>query len=275
MSPERKDSARAVRWPTLVVVALLALVATTWFAPVASSAFQDEDDSRGTTRAALEQWVEVKRKIEKEKHDWAIAKDLLSDRVEVLKLEIENQRENIAEAEKSISEADEKLTETDQRKAALESALAALRARVIAVENRTKDVLERLPDPVKERVAPLADRFPKEPETSEMRLADRFQTVVGILNAANKFNREVYSTPEVRKLADGRTAEVTTMYVGIGQAWFASADGSAAGHGMPGPEGWVFKPVAGDAEKAEVSRAVKILSKEENPAFVRIPVKVD
>lgn len=50
-------------------------------------------------------------------------------------------------------------------------------------------------------------------------------------NELNKFQREVTVTSEVRQLADGTSAEVTVLYIGVSCAFYASADGRAAGLG--------------------------------------------
>jgi len=107
---------------------------------------------------------------------------------------------------------------------------------------RTKRLLERLPDPVRERVKPLSQRFPEDPADTKLSLGERFQNVIGVLNEVNKFNGEVSVTSEVRALANGSSAEVTALYLGIGQAYYVNASGDAAGIGTASADGWVWTP---------------------------------
>ena len=107
----------------------------------------------------------------------------------------------------------------------------------------------------------------------KLSLSERFQNVLGILNEVNKFNREIAVTSEVRTLADGTSAEVTALYVGIGQGYYVSADGKVAGVGSAAPEGWVWTP-ANDAA-ARVAKAIAILKNEQPASFVPLPVRVE
>lgn len=76
-----------------------------------------------------------------------------------------------------------------------------------------------------------------------MSLSERFLNVVGVLNEVNKFQREVTVTSEVRKLAEtGSSAEVTAVYVGIGQGYYTTANGKSAGIGNATATGWEWTP---------------------------------
>ncbi len=261
---------RSVRGWIAGVAAVSAIVFMT---PEARSALQDEDDRRQTTRAGLEKWVDVKRRIEKERNDWAVNRELLADRAEVLELQIEAERQKTAEAVTSIEAADVELATNESLINELGLGLGALEESIVDLEDRVRNLVPRLPLPLKGNVDLLIQRLPVDSNKTEMKLADRFLTVIGILNAANKFNREIFQTPERRELSDGRIAEVTTMYIGLGKAYFASSDGKFAGIGTPTDEGWVFEHADGSA--AQIARSIRVLTKEDNPAFVRIPMKVD
>ena len=40
----------------------------------------------------------------------------------------------------------------------------------------------------------------------------------------------------------GRSAEVSSIYIGLGQAYFVSIDGQSAGMGVPTESGWSWTP---------------------------------
>jgi hypothetical protein len=104
-------------------------------------------------------------------------------------------------------------------------------------------------------------------------VAVRFQNLVGIVNEVNKFAREITMTSEIRTLADGSSAEVTVVYLGIAQAYYAGSGGKIAGFGSAGPEGWTWT-VANDMAP-QVSKLVAILKNESPAEFVPLPLKVD
>lgn len=230
------------------------------------------DGDVDNTRAALEKWVETRRIISKEKHDFELGREMLTERIELVQREIESLRVKIGEAEKSITEADKKRAELLDENEKLKEASASLSGTVIKLEARTKEILKRLPDPIRERVKPLSQRFPENPAETKLSLGERFQNIVGVLNEVNKFNREITVTSEVRKLPDGTSAEVTALYIGIGQAYYVNGKGDVAGIGTASPEGRVWTPA--NKAAAGIARAIAILKNETAAAFVQLPIEI-
>lgn len=223
-------------------------------------------------RAALEKWVETRKVISQEQRDWALGREMLNERIELVQQEIDSLKAKIADAEESIGEADKKRVDLVDENEKMKAASAALKETVLSLETGTKGLLNRLPDPIRERIRPLSQRIPEHPEDTNLSLAERFQNIIGILNEVNKFNREITVTSEVRELADGTTAEVTALYVGIGQAYYVSGDGKAAGIGTPSADGWAWRP---DNDIApQIAEAVAILKNEQVAAFVQLPVEI-
>ncbi len=252
-------------------VAMLATAAVLMVSGL-SSAQSGGESKVDQTREALDKWVETRRVISKEKQDWALGKEMLNDRIALVKREIDSLRGKIDDAAKSITEADKKKIDLDAENEKLEAASASLSDIVVKLETRTKALLKRLPEPVRDRVQPLSQRIPEKPDDTKLSLSERFQNVVGILNEVNKFNRNITITSEVRKLGDGATAEVTALYIGIGQAYYVSADGKAAGVGRATDSGWTWTP-ADDAAPA-IAKAIAILKNEQVAAFVQLPVQI-
>jgi chromosome segregation ATPase len=237
-----------------------------------SAAYQDEGRVDGA-RATLEKWVETRRVISQERRDWELGREVLDDRIDLVTREIESFRGKISEAETSIGDADRQLAELVAERDRLKLASASLAEDVVGLEARTKELLKQLPDPIRERIRPLSQRIPDAAEDNRLSLSERYQNIVGILNAVNKFNREITVTSEVRTLGDGASAEVSALYIGIGQGFYASANGTSAGIGMPGPEGWAWRPA--NEYAADISRAIAILNNEQPAEFVRLPIRIE
>jgi hypothetical protein len=225
------------------------------------------------TRSMLERWVETRRLISQEKADWALGKETLVDRIALVRREVERLEGEIRENETKITDADRKLEDLVAENAELEAATAGLDETIAKLEDRARKLVARLPDPIAEQVRQLMQRIPEDPETAKLSVGSRFTTVAAILLEVNKFNGQVSIEPEERTLADGSTVSVTAVYVGLGQGYYASADGKAAGIGTVTAEGgWVWRP-ANDAGP-EILRAIKILESEEVADFVPLPVRV-
>lgn len=240
---------------------------------ITSVAAQAESDVKiDTTRTTLEKWVETRQVIAKEKADWKLGREMLNDRIQIVQREITTLRERISEAERSVAEADKKRAELQRDNDALKQTATTLTTTVATLEGRTKDLLQRLPDPLRDRVKPLSQRLPDKPDETKLSLAERFQNVVGVLNEVNKFQREITLTSEVRSLPDGTATEVTTLYVGIGQGYYVSANQQHAGIGMPSATGWTWQPANNAA--AAIHNAIAIAKGEQVAAFVPLPLRI-
>ncbi len=224
------------------------------------------------TRAVLEKWIETRRIISQEKHDFELAREMLSERIELVGREIESLRGKISETKESITEADKKKAELFEENEKHKEISASLSGMAIDLEGRTKELLKRLPDPIVERVKPLSQRIPINPEETKLSLSERFQNIVGILNEVNKFNREITITSEVHKLPDGTSAEVTALYIGIGQAYYVNGNGDVAGIGTASSDRWVWAPANESA--VQIAKAIAIFKNETAAAFVQLPIEI-
>ncbi len=234
---------------------------------------RSDESGVDTARDAIAKWVETRRILSQERRDWELGRELLDDRIALVQREIEALQGRIADAQKNVGEADRKRLELLADNDRLKAASSALLGTVARLEGRTKSLLARLPDPIRERVKPLSQRFPDDPAQTKLSLAERFQNVVGVLNEVDKFHHEITMTSEVRQLRDGTAAEVTVLYVGISQAYYASANGKAAGVGSAGKEGWQWTPA--DDAAPEIRKAIAILRNEAVADFVHLPIRID
>jgi uncharacterized coiled-coil DUF342 family protein len=225
------------------------------------------------TRETLTKWVETKQLISKEKSDWASGKDILEDRVRLAQAETTTVRDKLKEISVAVAEAqkkrDELAAQTDKLKATAEKS----KAMVIAAEKKLRPLLPQLPEPLREKLKPIIARFPEDSEKSTASMAERLQNVLGILDQASAFNATVASVKELRTFPDGTRAEVTTVYLGLSQAYYTNREGTLAGIGHPGPDGWVWKP--DNANGKNILLAVHILEgKEKGATFIDLPVKI-
>ncbi len=253
---------------SLCLLSLLSVIGL----PFSASASETQNDVDGV-RATLEKWVESQKVISQEQRDWALGKEMINERIDLVQQEMDALKEKIADAEKSISEADKKRAGLVEDNEKLQAASSALDGTVLSLEQNTKTLINRLPDPIRDRIKPLSQRIPDDVKETKLSLAERFQNIVGILNEVNKFSREITLTSEVRSLEDGTSAEVTALYVGIGQAYYASADGKLAGTGTASADGWIW--TANNGVAAEVMNAIAILKNEQVASFVQLPVEIN
>ena len=225
-----------------------------------------------STKNAIEEWVETERIISKEKHDLAIAKEMLNERIALIQSEIDSLQGKIRDANESIAEADKKRVDLIDENEKLKEVSSSLGKLLSSLESRTKKLIVKLPDPIRERIKPLSQRLPENPEENKLSVSQRFQNVVGILNEVDKFNRDISVFSEVRTLPDGTSSEVTALYLGIGQSYYTSANNSVAGIGNYTDEGWEWKQLNETA--MQVSQAIAILKNEQVASFVQLPIEI-
>ncbi len=233
---------------------------------------QADSEKIEQTRTTLEKWVETQRIISEEKRDFKLAKEMLNERIDLVKREIESLEEKIGQAEDSIAEADKKRMELIEENDKLKAASASLVDTMVALEKRIKELLVRLPDPIRDRVKPLSQRLPDGKTETKLNNSERFQNMVGILNEVDKFNREITATSELRDLENGSSMEVAAMYIGIGQAYYVNNNGDVAGIGTSGDEGWIWSP--NNDVASQISLSLGIFNNEKPASFVPLPVEI-
>ncbi len=240
--------------------------------PAIGYAADNEPVAIDDTREALAKWVQTQQLISQEKKDLALSREMLNARIELVRHEIESLQEKIQKAEDSIAEADKKREEMMQQNEKLKASSASLVDTVATLESKTQNLLKRLPDPIRDRVKPLSQRLPQEDKETKLSVSERFQNVVGILNEVDKFNRDISVFSEIRTFNDGSSVEVTALYLGLGQGFYASANGSVAGIGTATDQGWVWKE--DNLAASQISDVIAILKNEKVASFVQVPVEI-
>jgi len=231
------------------------------------------DASVADTRGIMEQWVETRKVISKERQEWREDREILNDRIQIITQEIESVREDVTETTAEIEELESSFTTIQGKNEQLKESASALEEVVVTLENRTRELLKYLPETLRDAVRPLSQSLPDDSTETDQGLSQRFQNVAGILSLMNKFNREISISTGVRALPDGSSVQVTSMYVGLGQGYYVNDDQTIAGVGRPGPEGFIWTPANDKA--MTIARAIAILQNEVAAEFVQLPVVID
>ena len=274
----------ALSWGSSLILAVCAL--GPWASP---SSVQDTVNTEGDvlntendirrTRDALSQWVEVQQTLSREREDWRLDEAMLQERIDLLQDRIDHARSEASAVRAKIETTDVDLAQAQNKYDELEAALATLEPVLLDLEARTRALVRRLPDPLLDKIDLLIQRLPTSPDESEagstvqLSMTERFQSVVGILNEANKFNRGIQPVSELRNLGAETSAQVRTLYIGLSVAYFATPNGEAAGVGKPTDGGWVW--TLANEHAAEIARAIEIYESAQEAAFVRLPLTID
>ncbi|MEQ8763035.1 MAG: DUF3450 family protein [Planctomycetota bacterium] len=232
---------------------------------------QDEDPIE-STRATLDKLVEIRQLIAKKRYGWKDDEQTLRDRIELVKSQIASYEQRIEESEASIQDAQKKKAELEAESQELETASQAFLESIVGFEAQTKDLLQRLPEPIAQKVRQLSQQLPEDPAQTEISISRRFQNVIGILNEVNGFNAELTPASEIRTLRDGSRASVSVLYFGLGQAYYVTTKADAAGIGTATADGWAWSYA--DESAPEIDLAMKIFRGEKPAAYVKLPVRI-
>jgi len=224
-------------------------------------------------REATRRWQELNDAIAAERENWRLGKQLLQASIDSVERRIEDVTESIQETQGSITAADEERLELIEENEQLKAATAGLDELVAQLERRMKALFARMPLPARDLVRPLAQRIPEDPDDTSQSLGLRYQNVVGALTLVNKTHQDITTTSEVREVSTGESAEVATIYIGLSQAYYVSADGRFAGVGFAGEDGWDWRPA--DEAAPEILRASDILEGGGTAAYVQLPLEVE
>lgn len=261
-----------VRYEQWIGLALWAVMSATVAVRAQESAAQDERESQVALRLGLEKWLEQRRLISEAKQSWRLGREMLGDRIALLQGEIDDLAKKRQQTEAEMTATDARLGPQVTRRDELKQAGEEMRRTVRRFEERVKELLARSPVPIVEKVKPLSQRIPYNPNDTDMSAPERFQNVIGIINEINKFCREVTIASEVRELPDGSSAEVSVMYLGLGQAYYCNAGRGIAGVGRLGSDGWEW--AARNELAPLIEQAIAVHRNEVPAAYVVLPVEI-
>jgi septal ring factor EnvC (AmiA/AmiB activator) len=226
----------------------------------------------GDVRATVEKWVATQQLIDSERQAWQQQREVLNSRIDLLDSEIATYEAKLAEAGAKVEEGRDKSRAIDAERRILVDTADQLARDVTELEAGLKRLARRVPDTLQEKVAPLLQRIPENPETTTVSVAERYQNVLGVLSELQRLNNEISVNTEIRPLGEGKLVQVTTVYLGLGQAYYAAASGEA-GIGRPGPDGWIWEPAA--SASREIVELLDIVQSKGSPKFVALPVEIN
>lgn len=222
-------------------------------------------------RSLTQQWVALEQSIAKEAIAWEEKEFQLNDLIEITQLEVEHLKEELKTLEKAATTADDRREELLIEKEQLKQHTVAIQQFLPQIESALRDLKTRLPEPLQEKLDPLYQRLPKDIHNTSLSIADRMQTVIGILSVTQKFNNVITLKQEIKTLPDGTQGEVTTLYIGLGAGFYITTAGNDAGYGYPTKTGWVWESEV--SLMKSIAEAVAIAENISQEAkFISLPV---
>lgn len=223
-------------------------------------------------RSILEQWVATEKLISEEANQWEVEKAIIEAEIETLEAEISILRERISRAEETTSAADARRRELVETSDRLREQVQVIESLVPQFEAKLHSLSPRLPEPLLASVRTFLQRIPRSGESTRLSIGQRVQLLVGTLQQIDNFSRQVNVVRELQSTPDGRTAEVSTIYFGLANAYFVDGTQTYAGFGTPGPNGWEWTTDASLARR--IANAVAVYDTSRLAEFIPLPVLI-
>ncbi len=263
---------------------LAALITVSYLVTVPAGYAQQQEQPESGELPALElikegysKYFELQQLLSKEQSDWQLEREILKDRTQMIIDQITDLTEKTAEEESKITAADTERVELNEQ---LDGLIAIEKEQLVQVqkaERAVKELLPALPEPLRNKVDPLASRLPKDntkEEDIKLSVSQRFGNILGILNEVNKFHADITLVNERREVGDGRQAEVETIYLGISKGFYAGSGDTAevAGIGTPAAQDFVWEK--SEKMAAAIGKTIRIYQNTEIAEYVPLPVTV-
>ncbi|MEM9159609.1 MAG: DUF3450 family protein [Verrucomicrobiota bacterium] len=225
-------------------------------------------------RTSLMEWVEVEKSISQESQSWIEKETTTLDLIAAMEKESEVLRERIEEMDAAATASDRTRAELVEKEATVDELQGLIKEFLPRMENELRSLRPMLPEPLSDKLQPFFGRLPLDSDRTTLGIAERMQTVAGILSTIQKFDEKITLALEMRDLADGETGEVQVLYLGLASAYYLSPNGEDAGLGRPTAAGWQW---SSDPELAgRIEEAIAIYEGVQQEAkFLPLPLKLE
>lgn len=229
-------------------------------------------EALNSTRTVVKEWVATEKAISSEAIQWEEKQTLLTDLIGVTQAEIETLKQSLETIEATQTEADAVRAELVTEQEELNQGRQRIASFLDGIEPKLQALKPALPTPLQDKLTPLYQRIPQDPATTSLGIAERMQTVIGLLSTINKFDRAITVHEELRTLGDGSTGEVETVYIGLGTAYYRTRSGDDAGIGQPSTDGWQWE--SQPELSTSIAEVIAIANNQTQEArFIALPVE--
>lgn len=241
---------------------------------VAGATAQDDEGANPVNeiRTMQQEYISLRSQISKERAQAAETEQFLQDRIALVEQQIQIAREAATESDAETAKTSESIAKLEEENEGLKAATVSLESVIWDLEREILELRNWMPEDLKEDTRTLAALVPATEEKAEGRkLYDRFITVVTILNQIDKYNTNIELVSENRQVGEDEIS-VTTMYIGVSHAFYATDDGTRGGYGVPSADGYKWTP--SDENAAAIRQAIGIREGKEKAEFIELPFTV-
>ena len=220
-------------------------------------------------KVKTDQWIELEQRIATEQNDWLADKEVMEASRTVLQREQVALKSRLEANELAQSLFHQRLKSLEQELATQNEARALLTRGLEKEEARIRMILDRLPEPLRERLAPLQLRLGPGPDDQPVSVSERVQTVISMLSAIDQFNGTVTLTHHLRTNEVGVEKDVEVLYWGLAMGYAVDRTGQQGWLSLPSPDGWNWQEAHDAAPR--IRELIEIHKRKRSPGLVSLP----
>ena len=217
----------------------------------------------------LKEWIGVEKTYSREREEWRAKKVWLQEQIALGETELKSLREK-SEGIEAIFDDSAKETESllaTQKE--LDLQVQQLEAILSKIEKALLALRIQFPEPLQKELEIAFLKITDRETSTDIRLSERFQNALAIFGVVQSFDQKVTITETLRTTEQGQTYLVDTLYLGLGQAYYAGA--KDAGIGVLTDRGWQWESYP--ALRKLIQKTIAIAQgKRGDISFVNLPV---
>ena len=221
----------------------------------------------------FDNWVQLQEAIATQKADWAVEREYLGEEINLFTEEIAALKEQKASLSEATAKVEAELAKLAAEETQLKAAAELVAEKLPTLEAGLRSLNRNFPPSLQDTLDSLIKRLPAPDKSTTAGVAERMQVIVGLLSQADKFNGQLSVAPEIRTRETGDKIQVSVLYLGLAQAWFVSPDGTYAGHGKPGTDGWIW--TEDNTIAPLVEKAIAVSENSTVAEYVSLPLSFD
>lgn len=216
------------------------------------------------TEALVAQWVGLERQADQLQQQWQQQKQVLEHRKELLLTEKKLLQGRLSQYGEQQSKTQVVRADLARQQSKLENNQQALAAVLSQLKTVFGELQSRLPPP-------LQSVWEKQLTSAEAaaQSSQKLNHYLELLGSADLFENQVGLHQTVMAL-DGKEVLVDQVYLGLGQGWYVSRDGTQAGVGQSTKAGWQWQ--SEPLLAPQVQHILDILHKPESAKLVGVTV---
>lgn len=240
-------------------VALCAVAAYVLPFPGAASTTPEQIDS------LTAKWLSLERQSRTLESDWTLRKPSMQQRITLLRQEKKQLHSLLEQTEGQQDEVANKRSELLQQQNLLEQQQALVGTQIARLQVQVDRLYRQLPPPL--QIDEQGSQI--EPDNASQQL----QQLIARLNRVAEFDQRISINEQLLPTPEGKSVMVKQFYLGAGNAWFTSADGSYRGWGQASPTGWQWH-FDGQMDAQQLLKAIAIFEKRQAADFVQLPLNL-